>query len=132
VTAAVIKPLLAPLVAVAFSLSLYTPATSLAVPERYQFIIAVTGWQPAEVPMLAAVVNCESSWNTFAVGQAGELGLMQIMPSTWEYINTPEPYGLGSDAPTSWESWWWPSAQFYQARQLYEAQGWRPWSCAYL
>ena len=108
------------------SLSLYTPATSLAVPERYQFVIHATGWQPAEVPMLAAVVTCESSWNTFAVGQAGELGLMQIMPATWEYVRS-----LGSDAPPAWEAWWWPSAQFYQARQLYLEQGWLPWTCSW-
>ncbi len=120
------RALLAVVAVLFVSLGLYTPATSLAIPERYQFVIQATGWQPSEVPMLAAVVTCESSWNAFAVGQAGELGLLQFRSETWEYVRSE----LGSDAPPAWESWWWPSAQFYQARVLYEAQSWEPWACA--
>lgn len=118
--------LVALVAAVVLALPKAAPATALAVPERYQFVIAATGWQPAEVPMLAAVVECESSWDTFAVGQAGELGLLQFQTATWEYVRS-----RGSEAPPAWESWWWPSAQFYQARQLYLEQGWGPWTCSW-
>lgn len=117
--------LLAALAAVVLALPL-SQATALEVPERYQAVIAAVGWEPADVPMLAAVVECESGWQTFAVGQAGELGLMQFQPRTWEYVRTE----LGSEAPPVWEAWWYPSAQFYQARILFEEQGWGPWSCA--
>lgn len=122
---------LAALVVLGYSLSLYTPATSLAIPERYQFVIQATGWQPHEVPLLAAVVECESSWRTDAVGAAGELGMLQFVPETWAYINADPPDGLGSGAPPAWEAWTWPHTQFYQARQLYLEQGFWPWTCAW-
>jgi len=36
--------------------------------------------------LIAAVVTVESKWNHNAVGQAGELGLMQILPSTGAWL----------------------------------------------
>lgn len=36
--------------------------------------------------LIAAVATVESKWDTTAVGQAGELGLMQILPSTGAWL----------------------------------------------
>lgn len=93
-------------------------ATALAVPERYQPLVAIL-WEPELVPRLAEVVQCESGWNSMAVGAAGELGLTQIMPATW--LSTP-----GAPALEVWMS---PAANLYTARAIYEEGGWAPWTC---
>jgi len=36
---------------------------------------------------LLRVANCESGFKYTAVGKAGEIGILQFMPSTWEYWN---------------------------------------------
>lgn len=106
----------------ALSLYNYSPAQSLDIPERYQPIIAIVGWAPADVPMLADVVACESGWNSLAVGQAGELGLAQIMPSTWVSAQT-DPTVPHIDYWTS------ASANLYTARVIKERDGWQAWTC---
>lgn len=107
----------------AITLNNYSPAQALDIPERYQPLIAIVGWEPADVPMLAAVVACESGWNSLAVGAAGELGLTQIHPGTWYDAQT------FSDAPPI-EHWANPAANLYTAREIKEQYGWGRWSCA--
>lgn len=36
---------------------------------------------------LLAVINCESGFDNSARGKAGEIGLAQFMPATWEFFN---------------------------------------------
>lgn len=38
-------------------------------------------------PMLSRVVACESEWDNSARGKAGEVGLAQFMPSTWDWMS---------------------------------------------
>lgn len=107
----------------ALTLNNFTPVQALDIPERFQPLIAIVGWEPADVPMLAAVVACESGWNSLAVGAAGELGLAQIMPSTWENAQT------YSDSPDI-EHWMSPAANLYTAHEIKDQYGWSQWSCA--
>lgn len=102
------------------SLTNYTPAIALAVPERYQVLLPIVGWEQENIPALAEIIQCESSWNTLAVGAAGELGLGQLMPSTWTSLpNAPEI-----------DYWYSPAANLYTAHELYLREGWEPWTCA--
>jgi len=39
---------------------------------------------------IIAVVNCESTWNSGAVSDAGQLGLLQFEPSTWASYARPD------------------------------------------
>ena len=94
-------------------------ATALAIPEYYQPLVAII-WEPALAPRLAEVVQCESGWNSMAVGALGELGLAQIMPSTWSSTVAAPPI----------EMWMSPASNLYTARAIYEESGWAPWSCA--
>lgn len=113
--------------AVTVALTSYSPVTALAIPERFQVVIRIVGWQPEDVPMLAAVVECESGWQTFALGQAGELGLMQLMPSTYDHVAR-----LDEQLPArdNWSEWS-PSVQLYAGKVLHTEQGWTPWVCAW-
>ena len=36
---------------------------------------------------LYALAECESGFNTEAIGKAGEIGLFQYLPSTWNWFN---------------------------------------------
>ena len=44
-------------------------------------------WVRVTYPEIYRVVNCESGWDNLARGQAGEIGLAQFMPATWEMFN---------------------------------------------
>ena len=37
--------------------------------------------------LMIKIIQCESSFNSNAVGLAGEIGLAQFMPKTWELFN---------------------------------------------
>lgn len=37
--------------------------------------------------LIEEVIECESGWDNSARGLAGEIGLCQFMPATWEYFN---------------------------------------------
>ena len=106
--------------------SLYQPTRvqALDVPERFQFVVYAVGWQDADIPTLADVVTCESGWNALAVSPAGDLGLMQINPRTWESTRAIDP-----DAPDVWAYWSNPAANLYVGRIIHDAQGWGPWGC---
>jgi len=45
-----------------------------------------------DIDMLYAVVECESKWDNDVVGKAGEIGLAQFRPSTWQWLT--QKYGL--------------------------------------
>lgn len=113
---------------IAISAEYPSKGIALEVPEQYQPLLPILGWAPSEIPTLAAVVTCESGWNSFAVGQAGELGLAQIMPSTWESVQTDvnnEPTGVPDIS--YWTS---ASANLYTARVIKDRDGWGAWTCA--
>lgn len=102
-----------------------TQSQALLVPEAMQPIIHAVGWQPSEVPMLLDVISCESGWNPLAIGAAGELGLLQFKPQTWEGARQ-----WDAEIPPVAEYWSSASAQLYTGRVLWEHEGWEPWSCA--
>lgn len=63
------------------------------------------------------IIACESGWNPYAVGAAGELGLAQIHPvHGWLWSR----YG-----------WRWsnPADNTLAALYVYRQQGWSAWSC---
>lgn len=113
--------------ALLFCAFLAFPSTvdALSVPDEYQSLVHIF-WKPADVPMLAKIIECESQWDRFAVGDSGELGLMQISPTTWEDARQ----RLGSAAPPAiYGVWTSPAMQFYQAQVIKSERGWEPWSC---
>jgi len=56
-------------------------------PEKYRLLVVTTAEQYGVDPRLvAAVITVESRWNPDAVGSHGEQGLMQILPSTGEWL----------------------------------------------
>lgn len=100
-------------------------STALYVPERYQGVIEAVGWAAADVPMLAQVIECESGWNSLAVGDGGRaLGLMQIHGGTWVGAQA-----LDEGVPGV-EHWSNPAANLYVGRVLYDQEGWAPWTCS--
>lgn len=64
-----------------------------------------------------AVIQCESRWDTNAVGSAGELGLLQIHP-----IHETGMRRQGLDWHTEVD-------RVKYAVTLWSRQGWSPWSC---
>jgi len=103
-----------------------SPVIALGIPDQYQPVIQIVGWQAKDIPKLAEIIECESHWDVYAVGAQGELGLAQIMPETWEDARE----RLGSEAPPAWVAWTNPATQFYQAKIIHAERGFEPWACA--
>lgn len=63
------------------------PEVIMQIPFIYQDIINKAG-QDYSVPpvIISSVIRRESAWNPNAVGSSGEIGLMQIMPKTAQYL----------------------------------------------
>lgn len=56
-------------------------------PEQYQMLIAQTAHRHRLDPrLIASVVTVETKWDPDAVGSYGELGLMQVLPSTGGWL----------------------------------------------
>lgn len=70
------------------------------------------GWPADELPTLDRVMWCESNCEPRAHNRSGASGLMQIMPGWW-----------GGRDPFD------PTANLTMAFEVFEAQGWRAWSC---
>jgi hypothetical protein len=62
----------------------FMPNLISSAPETPKVDIVV--WQdliPENDVILRQVINCESGGNENAIGKAGEIGILQFMPSTW-------------------------------------------------
>jgi soluble lytic murein transglycosylase-like protein len=56
-------------------------------PEEYRpLVVRAANAFSVDPRLLAAIVTVETEWDRFAVGSHGELGLMQIMPATGEWL----------------------------------------------
>lgn len=56
-------------------------------PEEYRpLVVEAANAHSVDPRLLAAIVTVETEWNPHAVGSHGELGLMQIMPATGEWL----------------------------------------------
>ena len=103
-----------------------SPVIALAVPDQYQPVIQIVGWQAKDIPKLAEIITCESNWDAFAIGAQGELGLLQLMPQT---VNDAR-VRLDANVPSEYEVWTNPAANFYAGRVVFDERGWDAWSCA--
>lgn len=70
------------------------------------------GWPEPELPVLDAVMFCESRCEPRAYNRSGATGLMQIM-GFWHH---------GRDAFD-------PAVNLTMALEVWQLQGWRAWSC---
>ena len=51
-------------------------------------IVPPAGLKPSVLTSLVDdIVTCESQWRKDAVGEAGEIGVAQFMPATWEWMS---------------------------------------------
>ena len=77
-------------------------------------------WPPALWPVVECLIQRESKGDPYAVGLAGERGLLQVHPITWGYLAR---YGITPDALFD------PATNIRAAYLLYlEAGGLRPWN----
>lgn len=87
--------------------------------EQWRGLVASI-WPASEVDNVLAVMQCESGGNRYAHNTAGEdsRGLMQI--------------NVGPGAHTQWASYnlFDPETNLRLAYQLWQSQGWAPWTCA--
>ena len=70
-------------------------------PIRYRDMIEeFSGIYSLDAPLVAAIVHTESGYNVNATSSVGARGLMQVMPSTGEWIHTKlkKPYAFNADA----------------------------------
>ncbi len=99
-----------------------TASQAMAGPPELEAIVAeraaAHGVNPA---YLIAVAGCESGWDPFAVGAAGELGLMQLLPGRGMLAVF---YSWGYDEV--WSAW---QQADFAARAFAYGLGWN-WSCA--
>lgn len=71
------------------------------------------GW---ELWFMHAVVQCESGWQPWETGRAGEAGLFQIHPVNWHLFGGRDPWDVVANTEV--------------ALVLRRAAGWAPWSCS--
>lgn len=56
-------------------------------PERYRMLVVEVAHRHQVDPrLIASVITVETKWDAGAVGAHGELGLMQVLPSTGEWL----------------------------------------------
>lgn len=94
------------------------PAPALEVPEwarcpEWWPAALEAGWPPAEMPTLDRVMWCESRCSPAAYNRSSASGLMQVLARY---------FPAGAD-PLE------PATNLAVALEVWEAQGWRAWSC---
>ena len=95
------------------------PVETIAPKSDISALIAASPWPQSLWGTVACIVQRESRGNTYAVGGAGERGLMQIHPATWAYLAQ---YGITPDALFD------PATNLRAGYLLFiEAGGLRPW-----
>lgn len=73
----------------------------LAPDEYLKHVVIAAGRHQIDARLIAAVITVESRWDAAAIGSYGEQGLMQILPSTGEWLARAmqlEQYDLGDPA----------------------------------
>jgi hypothetical protein len=113
--------------ALAATADLVRDAIALDVPEEYQPMMAVFFW-PSEVPTVAAIISCESSWNATAKNPASSAsGLLQFLRPTWRDTRL----RLGVELrPFDTGAWTQPHQQFAAARAVIDERGFSPWAAS--
>ena len=78
-----------------------------------------------ENPIIDCLIQKESSGNQGAIGKAGEIGILQFMPSTWELFNKKYGFDLSINNPDD---------QIFLAQKMLEENPLNigHWSTAYL
>ena len=99
------------------------PATPVATPARVvteaqQSIKSYEPWPAYLWPTVACIVQRESRGDPYAVGSAGERGLMQVHPVTWPYLAQ---YGITPDSLFD------PTTNIRAGYLLYQVNGLAPW-----
>ena len=92
-----------------------TPTTTVPASARcpqWWTLAAEVGWPAEELPAVDRVMWCESTCEPSAHNRSGASGLMQLMPMWW---HGRDPYD--------------PAVNLSIALELWEDQGWSPWSC---
>ena len=79
---------------------------------------AVKYFPPDQQVTALKIFYCESQWNTYAIGSAGERGIPQIHPIHFDY------YKVTGDQLT-----YNPELAGIVAYFIYIEQGWSAWSC---
>ncbi|MBR7091063.1 MAG: lytic transglycosylase domain-containing protein [Clostridia bacterium] len=68
-------------------LMLYLGMMSVMYPQKYQNCIQrYADYYGVDSSIVAGIINCESGYNPDVISHAGAVGLMQIMPSTGQYL----------------------------------------------
>lgn len=112
------------LTATAYTAIDHVPATPVSTPARVETIApqSIKSYEPWPAylwPTVACIVQRESRGDPYAVGSAGERGLLQIHPATWGYLAQ---YGITPD------SLWDPATNIRAGYLLFvEAGSLRPW-----
>ena len=75
-----------PVVLALFFILLFA-SRSVSIPARFDTIVrSESRLQSVPLRLVAAIISVESSWDENARGQAGEIGLMQLIPATAEWM----------------------------------------------
>jgi soluble lytic murein transglycosylase-like protein len=76
------------------------PAAAPSSPWVEGIIDEISAAEGVDAGLVRAVAWVESGWNQGAVSPAGALGLMQIMPGTWSWLES-DVFGYGLNVDTS-------------------------------
>mgnify|MGYP000100228283 CR=1 FL=1 len=74
--------------------------TSLEGTPYLDLILAYSIKHDLDPALVAALIELESNFDRYAVSARGARGLMQILPSTWRYINPESPCDGGHNPPS--------------------------------
>lgn len=93
----------------------------------FRYWLALSSWPIEDWADVERVVYCESRFQHRKVGDAGELGLGQVHPTSWPVLA--RRYDL-LNGPQNLEAMW----EIYHGwrddeGKLHKGEGWTPWSC---